>query len=272
MKLIVKTPTFPEAIEFNFDELKQEIEAKASYYINLVYTADQIQEAKKDVAALRKFTKAISDERIKVKKECLKPYEDFEAKIKILDGIVNQAIQNVDGQVKAAEEKDKAEKLEKIKAEFDKRCESTWLTFEKIFNEKWLNASVSMKTVCAEIEARLKQITNDLATLSNLPEFAFEAVEEYKQSLDINKAITEGHRLSEIQKRKAEAQRKMDESVEALKSSATNAAETIAEALNVAYEAQQKKHWVMFKAHLSVDDAQALNAFFKARNVVFEKI
>ena len=38
MELKVKTPTFPEVIEFNFQELKQEITERASAYVNLVYT------------------------------------------------------------------------------------------------------------------------------------------------------------------------------------------------------------------------------------------
>lgn len=87
MELRIKSMSFPEAIEFNFEQLKQELTDKAEQYKGLVYTDDQVQDAKKDVAALRKFTKALSDERIKVKKECMKPYEEFEAKIKELSAI-----------------------------------------------------------------------------------------------------------------------------------------------------------------------------------------
>ena len=35
MELKVKTPTFPEVIEFNFEELKQEITERSSAYVNL---------------------------------------------------------------------------------------------------------------------------------------------------------------------------------------------------------------------------------------------
>ena len=70
MELRIKSMSFPEAIEFNFEQLKQELTDKAEQYKGLVYTDDQVQDAKKDVAALRKFTKALSDERIKVK-NCL---------------------------------------------------------------------------------------------------------------------------------------------------------------------------------------------------------
>ena len=266
MELRVTKPTFPEIIEFNFNELKEEITKKAAEYMNLVYTEDQVQDAKKDLATLRKFTKALSDERIKVKKECLKPYENFEARIKELDAIVGGAITNIDGQVKAYDEKKKTEKKEAIEAYFSGRNPLNWLKLEQIFSEKWLNASVKMPTVTSEIDAAIEQIENDLDTLSNLPEFGFEAAEEYKQSLDINKAISEGHRLAEIQKRKAEAE------VEKAKVTATvNVNDHEVQIAEIPVEVPQKA-WVSFKAFLSVEDATALKDFFDSRNIEFERI
>lgn len=267
MELMVKTPTFPEVIEFNFEELKQEITNKASEYMNLVYSEDQIQDAKKDRAALNKFVKALSDERIKIKKECLKPYEDFERKIKELDGIVNKAILNIDGQVKGFEEQKKEERKQAIVEYFESHPSIEGfetLQLEQIFNEKWLNASVSIKTVCAEIDARLGQIMTDLETLSNLPDFSFEAINEYKQSLDINKAITEGHRLSEIQKRKAEAEK------ETLPFEVERTGEV--ENPTLLSPELRNRQWISFKAHLTVQQATELKNFFNSRNIEFEAI
>lgn len=268
MELRVTKPTFPEIIEFNFSELKEEITKKASEYLNLVYTEEQIQDAKKDLATLRKFTKALSDERIKVKKECLKPYEDFEAKIKELDAIVGGAITNIDGQVKAYDEKKKAEKLADIKEYFEICIHPDWLKFEQIFNEKWLNATVAFAKVRGEIDSKLDTIEKDLDTLSSLPEFAFEATEEYKQSLDINKAISEGHRLSEIQKKKAEA----ISNAEKLSKAAEEATKAVEKFTTATVEAVNQKSEVCFRCWLSVEDATALKDFFDSRNIEFEKI
>lgn len=262
MELKVIQPTFPEVISFNYEELKQEIQKKASEYMNLVYSEDQIQDAKKDVATLRKFTKALSDERIKVKKVCLKPYEDFEAKIKELDGIVSLAIQNIDGQVKGFEEQRKAAKEQEIDSYFIEKTPYEWMSLSMIWDEKWLNASVTIKTVCAEIDARFAQIAKDLETLSNLPDLNFEAIEEYKQSLDINKAIAEGHRQSEIQKRKAEEVARIENA--AIKPTPNTEVPT--------EDDETPRMWISFKAYLSVDDAQALKSFFKTRNIDFAAI
>ena len=268
MELRVTKPTFPEIIEFNFNELKEEITKKASEYLNLVYTEEQIQDAKKDLATLRKFTKALSDERIKVKKECLKPYEDFEVKIKELDAIVGGAITNIDGQVKAYDEKKKFEKKEAIEAYFVGRNPFDWLRLEQIFSDKWLNASVKMPNVTAEIDSAIEQIEKDLDTLSNLPEFGFEATEEYKQSLNINKAISEGHRLAEIQKKKAE----VISSVEKMSEAAEKATKAVERFVEATTEAANQKSEVCFRCWLSVEDATALKDFFDSRNIEFERI
>ena len=281
MELKVKAPTFPEVIEFNFDELKQEITERASTYVNLVYGEEQIQDAKKDRATLNKFVKALSDERIKIKKECLKPYEDFEAKIKELDRIVNVAIDNIDSQVKGYEEKQKQEKQIKISEYWCSVDHPEWLYIDMIHNNKWLNVSVSMKSIQDEIDSRLEQIASDLETLANLPEFGFEAVEVYKTTLDLNKALNEGKRLSDIQKRKAEAERlKAEMEAEQARLAAEVEAEKaeVVEMHEVPFQAdamnppEQPKQWVSFKALLTVDQARELKRFFDDRCIEFEAI
>ena len=294
MELKVKTPTFPEVIEFNFEELKQEIEERTKNYANLIYAEDQMKQAKTDVANLRKFTKALSDERIKIKKECMKPYEDFETKIKELDGIVSKAISNIDSQIKAAEEQKKKEKKEKIIELFKNAVFPDWVKFEQVFDTRWLNASVSMTTVSKELIARLEQIENDISTLSNLPEFGFEAVEVYKSTFDINRALNEGKRLSEIQKRKAEeeriaAERKAKEEAQKQQEEQLSGQIGFADAESfekngIVPTAEEKyfeecitppveeREWIGFKAYLTELDAQNLAAFFAARGIQYEAI
>jgi hypothetical protein len=253
----------------------------------LVYTEDQIQDAKKDRATLNKFVKVLSDERIKIKKECLKPYEDFEAKIKELDGIANKAIKNIDSQVKGYEEQKKADKLAAITG-YWAACEKPFdIPFEKVMDQKWLNASISLKTVYGAIDVLLECITKDLATLQNLPEFSFEATEVYKTTLDLNKAISEGQRLADIQKRKAEqerlaAERKAEQERMKAEAEAKRQAEQIEGQVGftdpesfeqcIPKPVEPERTWISFKALLSVADATALKDFFESRNIQFEAI
>jgi hypothetical protein len=272
MELIVKEITFPEVIEFNYDDLKAEITARTEKYANLVYSEEQMKDAKTDLANLRKFTKALSDERIKVKKECLKAYEPFETKIKELSGIVDNCIGNIDIQVKNFETAEKEAKRAAIEEHFAMIGHPEWLSLEQIFDDKWLNKSVKLSAVYDEIDLKLTGISIDLDTLSNLPEFGFEAEEVYKSTLDMSRAISEGKRLAEIQKRKAEEQQKMNEAIEKVATSAKNTAESIINAVEAMTDAHLQKGWVSFKALLSTEDALALKDFFESRNIKFERI
>lgn len=218
MELRVNKVQLPEKILFNYEELKQELIEKVSHYETLVYTDEQIKEAKADKANLNKLKKALNDERIRREKEYMQPFNDFKAKINEIIGIIDKPVAVIDKQVKEFEEKKKQEKYDEIRFYWEEKVDANnvpeYIKLEQIFNEKWLNASVSMKSIQDEITSRLEQIETDLATLSNLPEFGFEATEVYKTTLDINKALNEAHRLSEIAKKKAEheeAMRKIEE-------------------------------------------------------------
>jgi hypothetical protein len=208
MELKIKPITFPEALEFNFEEIKAEIEGMVAHYKGLVYTDEQIKDGKKDVANLRKFSKALSDERIKVKKQCLQPYEAFEAKVKELDAIVQEPIALIDKQIKEYEEEQKRRKLEEI-TEYKKGVEANLPSgFVLPVDEKWLNASVTMAKVKEAIDEQAALIEKNIVVLDNLPEYGFEAVEKYKATLDVTEALAEAQRLSEMARRKAEAEAK----------------------------------------------------------------
>lgn len=274
MELRIEQITFPEVIEFNFDELRQEITNRVAMYANMVYTEDQVKQAKADRANLNKFVKALSDERIKVKKQCMKPYEEFEAKVNELSKIVQEPIKMIDKQVKEYEEQKKRDKLDEITNFFNSTDHPEWLHISQIMNEKWLNISVSMKSILEEIDSKIEQIKNDLATLSNLPEFGFEATEVYKSTLDINKALNEGCRLSEIQKRKAEheaeqARLKAEAELKKAEPQPKPAQEGF---MHPPVEEAPAKQWVSFSALLSTEDAMALKAFFESRQIEFKAI
>ena len=284
MELKIYNPTedgFIKSIEWNHEEIKKEIAEKVEYYKNLVYTDNQIKEAKADRAALNKFVKVLEDKRKEVKKQCLAPYEDFEANMKEIIAVVNEPIALIDSQIKDHEKQKKQEKLDAITNFFNSSNHPEWLHISQIMNDKWLNASVSMKSIQEEIDSLCEQIEKDIATLSNLPEFGFEATEVYKSSLDINKALNECRRLAEIQKRKAEheaEQARLKAEAEARPISPIGQAiasierQAFERCINPPVEEKLDRMWVSFKAYMTTEDAMALKAFFENRQIEFKAI
>lgn len=282
MELKIQEVQFPQVIQFNFAELKEEITAKAELYKNMVYTEDTIKEAKADKATLNKFIKVLEDKRKDVKKQCLQPYEDFEKQIKELVAIVNEPVQLIDSQVKAYDEKRKAEKLEQIKAIWEESDHPEWLSCNMIFDNRWLNVTFSLKQVQDAITERLTQINTELTTLNSLTEFAFEAVEVYKNTLDVNRAIAEGQRLADIQKRKQEDAMRKAAAEAAEKEAAIRQAEIEPEVITPAEPvamiepdpepADASATWIRFEACMTTEQAYKLKHFFEEEGIQFRPI
>lgn len=206
MELKILSPQeggFVKEIRWNNEELKAEIAEKMQEYKSLAFTEETIKEAKADRAKLNKLRTAFEDERKRIKKLCMAPYDEFERQVKELIALTDEPIQLIDSQIKEVEQKRREEKRQKIEELFACIGFQTFVTLDKIWDDKWLNASVTLGKIEEQMKSRMYQIGNDVLTIQNLPEFSFEAMEVYKKTLDLTMAIREGQRLSEIQKRKA---------------------------------------------------------------------
>ena len=292
MELKVNEYQLPDVIAFNYEEIKNELAERVHIYETVVYDDTQIKQAKADRADLNRFKKALNDERIRREKEYIKPFEDFKNKINELIKIVDKPCEIIDKQIKTYEEDQKAKKREEIKAFFEglrsdeENTPPDWLTFEQIFDDKWLNASVKMSAIVVSIRDTIDRIKNDLVTLASLPNFGFEATEVYKSTLDINRTIQEGKRLEEIQRRKEEAERMRAEAEAKAREELeqTAAQEEVAptacqpadpvevwkEEEPAAYE--ELPTWVNFSALLTVNQAAMLKIFFEDHGIQFKAI
>lgn len=205
-----------EKFNWNHEELKIYLEGKCKDYMSLVYSENQVKEAKKDRASLRKLAKAIEDKRKEIKKEILVPYDDFAEKEKDLISIIDKAVENIDLQVKGYEEmakQDKKKKIKEIYAEAGKGlCQTA--PFEKIFKDSWLNAGVSLKAVEKEITDLFAKIDNEMKIISveDTP-YIFEMLEEYKKNFDLTAAMAKKQELEETAKRKQEFEEKKEPTV-----------------------------------------------------------
>lgn len=270
MELKIYSPTADrqiEKIKWNNEELKKEVAQKLEYYKNVVYDETEIKEAKKDLVSLKKFVEALENKRKEIKKQCLAPYEEFEKEEKEIVAMFDEATLSINGQIKNFEQARKDKKLDEIKGLFVSAEFPEWVSFEQIFDERWLNVSVSIKNIETQIKNAREQIDKDLEMLRILPDFAFEAEQIYKRTFNVQKAITEAKTAFELQKAKEkyEAEQKIqDEQPEPVPTFIDEQPTTVHE--------EPKRAWLSFKANLTVDDALALKEFFNKRNIEFKSI
>lgn len=197
---------FLQSIDWNFDELKAEITKKSEAYMNLVYTPDQIVDAKKERAKLNKLVTALENERKKIKKRVMQPYTAFEKQEKELIGIINQAVTSIDTQVKEYEEAVRQEKLEKVKEIYKKTIGDLDRTvpFEKIYKSSWLNVSTTLKSITTEIAEIRDKVDSDLKVINaDTSPYVFEMKEEYLKAFDLTAAMMKKQKLEETAKKKA---------------------------------------------------------------------
>ena len=273
MELIIYEPSsesFVKEIAWNNEEIKKEVAEKVEVYKNLVYTEDQVKDAKEDRAKLNKFVTALEDKRKEIKKQCLEPYERFEKQIKEITAIVKEPIALIDNQLNEYEAKKKAEKKEQIAEYFAEANTYEWLDLEMIFDQRWLNASLSLTKAKAELDEKISKIGNDLEILSKIPEFSFEATKVYKSCLDLLRATNEAQRMSEIAKRKAEEEARRKAEVEAIQEAVEE--QPAVEVEPVPEVEEVERQWISFSAYISADDAKALKKFFVLKNIEFKRI
>lgn len=200
----------PGTITTNFAEIKESLVVQMQVYKELEVTEANKAERKKDIASLRKMQKAISDEKSKVRIVCLKPYGEFSNPADELSEIINEAIVIIDNQVKELEEKQRLTKQEDIKtafcdimANYPTLCNEIGIT--EIYDNRWENATATIKSVKDEMTAKLNTIRDNVALISSMiSEKKDEALKLFWGDLDVAKAMQMINRY-EAQKREIEA-------------------------------------------------------------------
>ena len=198
LRLVISPLQKMEAIKFNYEELKGGLTASLEKYQNLVYTPENIKEAKDDRATLNALKKSLNDEKIKIKKEFEVPYKDFEDKIKELIELVDKPASEIDKQVKVFEEQEKAKKREVINTIYSENigAYAELISLEKLYDPRWENKTYKETDIVKEIQDVVKKADSDLKVIMDLKsEFEFQIKDTYFKTLDLGQALVEKQRL-----------------------------------------------------------------------------
>lgn len=198
-------------IDFNLDEIKTQVLAKAKEYDGAVYSEDSVKYAKKDIADLRKYKVDLDTARKQVKKSWMKPYDEFESSIKELIAIIDQPILLIDTQLKEYEEKRIAEKKAAIESAYEELIGEArdYLPLSNIYDTRWENATFSMSSVRDAIKTFSENTINDVDIIkSSISDAVGEALEIYKKTFDLKSALTH---INSYEAQKAEILRREQE-------------------------------------------------------------
>lgn len=279
---------FVKAIIWNHEEIEKAVAEKMSYYKGLVYTDDQIIEAKKDRAALNKFITALKAKDREIKKLCLQPYEEFHSKMLQIIAQVEEPAALIDKQVKEYEDAQRAAKLEAIRELFNAKGFQPWVTLERIMNDSWLNKSCSLKKVEAELSSIQHSIAEDLLIINQMADGQPAALREYQRTLNKTAAVEAGKRYVEAkyaEQRLAETVKRQQEEAARQKQAEIDRDLGIAEPEAAASEPvpvqsapaqqevqQQEVKQIAFIAWLSREQFNALNQCIKDNHIRVQQL
>ncbi len=154
----------------NFDEVKDALRNQMQAYQELEVTEENIPERKADVATLRKIMKAADDRRKAVKAEFLVPLNEYEAKAKELNGIIEEQVSRINDGLNIFEQKRIEEKRIACRALYDQEIGdlAEYLPYGVIKSSRWDNKTVLANEIISEIQTAKMKVRNDLNTIKAL--------------------------------------------------------------------------------------------------------
>lgn len=182
----------------NIKEIKEYAVAMKNYYSTLVFNDTQAKEAADERASVNKIVKKISDYRKSIVAEFNRPLDEFVSSAKEAESLLKEASNCIDVQVKKYEEIEKQKKKEECENLFNSLIGdlADLITFEKIFDPRWLNKGTKMSQVESDIKVIIEKINAGLNAIKELDsEFETEITNVFLIDYDLSKAITRGTQL-----------------------------------------------------------------------------
>lgn len=176
-----------QELQVNIEQAKVEIVGQEVFekgiadvvakYQNYTVTAGTIKDDKKVLAELRKLTKQISDERIKIKNELSKPATDFEKYIKETEKPLENIINQIANDVKEFKNHQKTLRLDTVKSYLANKA-SEYMIDPRIFEGK---ATEYLKNGDFMADGvTLKKAT--MKALDDMVTFEYQKQEEFKKA------------------------------------------------------------------------------------------
>lgn len=136
----------------NYEILIDKAKELANQYSNLIITdQDSYKFASKVKAELNKVIKAISDERIRIKKEYNQPLTEFESKLKEITGEIEAGKNQIDGRIQEYDQRLKDKKQDKINDLIQQYAGDRYIEQ----NPKWLNKTFTDTKIIEEIKEQV---------------------------------------------------------------------------------------------------------------------
>jgi len=194
-----------------YERIKDQALTLAKQIMTVEVNDENIKESKKLLAAVNKRCKDLEDERIRIKKLMLEPYQEFESQVKEIVGIVKEADNEVRQQVKNLEESERNKKQIELEQIFQKRKQhyetlDGLIFFHHFFEQRHFNKTTTIESVENEMIDFLERTKRDFEVIASM-DHSPEILSGYMENFDLAEAIQqvnkEQEKIRRIEKSKA---------------------------------------------------------------------
>ena len=288
-KLIIMFNPHPGSVDENINQVHEQVRSwLASFPTDLSNcTESDIASMKSNCASLRSGKKTIEEERKRIKKEYLKPLDEFEAKVKPITVEIDKAIDMY---------KSKLDEYEVIRCDTKRKEITEWWNAHRnpmmkpdislVWDDRYLNKTGIGQTWQEDLQSKIDKIDADLSVIgsmnSNMDQLNFVSA-RYSEHLDLSRAISEWNehvealRRTEELRARAEAERQAREKAisERLERDNHKNEQVIEIEENVRQvkqddpqEESNATYWAEFRIYdATLDQMKALTSFIKNNNM-----
>lgn len=207
----------------NEEKLSELVNQMASTYSSLVFTDDNVTEAKEARAELNKVAKRLDDERKKVKSGFTTPLDNFENKMNGYKKQIKEVADSIGNNLTEYEEEQRKKRLETVQAFIKEEAESFGLEAKNIsFNNSWLNKGAftakgqltkgTKEDIEQVVQAEAQEVQRVAEEKATVEEFANMAeLEPYGWSAMIDKGLTSSEVIAQIKKAIEQRQKEQEQ-------------------------------------------------------------
>lgn len=268
-------------IDFNYNELKAELARNLTQYKGMMVEENDIPAAKKDLAMLRKLNTAMDNERKRIKKAWNEPYAEFEAKVKELQGLVNEPISEISTQLEAYEERRKDEKMAMLKAYYVETAGkmAEYLSWEKICDPRWANITFAEEDAKIVIKNKIDDVYRDLDVIAHTEDFELytePVMKKYRDTGDLRETL---NYLGHLKAVKREWEKAKEKEAEASSKAAEKPADEptgrvreVEEPTPAPQQAGAPKFSISFRATGTKEQLNALAEYMFKNGITYKRI
>ena len=199
------------------------------------------------------------------------PFSEWENQVKELEGLCDEAITNIDNQVKNFDAQKKAEKRQKLLEYFDSCTKAAkveeFVSFDTIENPKWMNEGYKLAAAMSDIKTAVSETLEDIRTIyTQNSEFETALLDEYRNTHDLRKVLAKNQYLYDLRER--EASRRNQVSPKPSESSQTeNHSSDEGQKAKPAQSGKPKRYNVLLSLEMTAQQMRDLSTYLKQNDI-----